>query len=171
MRVLSLDLGTKTGWAIYDSEVVSPSPQVTSGTWELMTARELRSQRKANRVRCCDARFITLHDRISMHMPVDWIYFEDVQFLTSQAQAQLWAGFRAMVTLFWRYHPVAVPVGTLKKFATGKGNAKKEAMAAAYYLKHPRHLANEAFKDDNEIDALHLLNYALCQINKSPSSQ
>jgi Holliday junction resolvasome RuvABC endonuclease subunit len=48
-------------------------------------------------------------------------------------------------------------VGTIKKHATGKGNAGKQAVIAAMQAKgyHP--------KDDNEADALALLTWAMEQ--------
>ena len=46
-------------------------------------------------------------------------------------------------------------IGTLKKFATGRGNAQKHEMVAAAKSEWP-HLD---ICDDNIADALHLLNY------------
>jgi hypothetical protein len=155
MRVLALDLGTKTGWAMLDEGIV------TGGTWTLAKPKEIATQKAMNLHRCCDMRPARLIAFIRGVLPVDVVYFEDVQFLSTQYQAQLWASLRCVVTLL---HPevrlVAVPVGTLKKFATGFGNAKKEDMAKA--LPGGIMVANEAgdgFRamDDNEVDARHLL--------------
>jgi hypothetical protein len=149
MRLLALDLGTKTGWALR-----SDSGEVTSGTKLLASPKELRQQKLAGLDRCCDMRPARLlefiHGKYAEH-----IYFEDVQFLSTQLQSQLWASLRAMVTLQYPQAVVrAVPVGTLKKFATGHGNAKKEDMRAAWEM---RTALDAGSKDDNEIDALHLL--------------
>lgn len=158
MRILALDLGTKTGWALLDGEVI------TGGTWTLAKPKEIATQKAANLHRCCDMRPARLMAFIRGVMPVDEIYFEDVQFLSTQYQAQLWASLRCIVTLLYpEVGIVAVPVGTLKKFATGFGNAKKEQMAAA--LVGGIMVANEkgdGFRamDDNEVDARHLLNLA-----------
>jgi Holliday junction resolvasome RuvABC endonuclease subunit len=46
-----------------------------------------------------------------------------------------------------------IPVGTIKKRATGKGNASKEEMVAAAKLKWP----GEIIVDDNQADALWIL--------------
>lgn len=187
LHILALDLGTKTGWACFYSR----NPDcVVSGSKLLATEKELREQRKQKRDRCCDIRVPRLYDFIKSFKDITHIYFEDVQFLSSQAQSQLWASLRAMVTLESQLRIVrAVPVGTLKKFATGMGNAKKEHMAQA--LAHPvgdvpkfdvgysvikengetvlykHYLASSLLVDDNEADALHLLNYAIKELNGS----
>jgi hypothetical protein len=177
MRVLALDLGTHTGWALRDS-----TGATTSGTWHLATEAELRLQRKGDLDRCCDCRFSRLHQRVSMCCvpdKLDWIYFEDVEFFSSRMQTQLWAGFRTVLTLLYPVIKIgAVPVGTLKKFATGKGNATKEQMALALIQRGVLYRGQEGVDkgeveiyhcppgcgrppvDDNEIDALHLLELA-----------
>jgi hypothetical protein len=61
---------------------------------------------------------------------------------------------------------VAIPVGTLKKFAAGRGNADKTAMEQA--LRSDKYYAAKVAQtmvDDNEVDALHLLRYAIKQEN------
>lgn len=50
-----------------------------------------------------------------------------------------------------------MPVGTIKRHATGRGNANKEAMMAAI-----RALGHQP-ADDNEADALALLDFALAR--------
>lgn len=174
LSILALDLGTKTGWALFRDGVR------TSGTWLLATEKELGNQRKRDKDRCCDLRFGRLQDYIKGVGPIDWVYFEDVQFLSSQLQAQLWSGFRTVVSLMYPMVQVrAVPVGTLKKFATGKGNSKKDEMGRAL-LKQTQYTAPSAelFEkgiyvveretgrpvDDNEVDALHLLEFARAEI-------
>ena len=53
-----------------------------------------------------------------------------------------------------------VPVGTIKKFATGKGNANKEDMIKAAGDLFP----DQIIEDDNQADALCLLQYAIKEI-------
>jgi Holliday junction resolvasome RuvABC endonuclease subunit len=157
MNILALDLGTKTGWARLQDGAV------TSGTWLLADEKELRNQRKENLDRCCDMRFERLQKHIIDSLPVDYIFFEDVTFLTSQLQSQLWAGFRTVVTLLYpKIKLRAIPVGTLKKFGTGNGAAKKDLMAAC--LQARTGLSPEG-RDDNEVDALHLLWLARKELN------
>lgn len=53
--------------------------------------------------------------------------------------------------------PEGIPVGTIKKHATGKGNASKDEMIEAMKAR------GHSPADDNEADALALLHYALTQ--------
>lgn len=151
MNILALDLGTTTGWATLIDGVEA------SGAWLLAKPKELKAQKLERKDRRNDLRITRLFRLIAgVHerTPLTWIWFEDVQFLSTQLQAQLWASLRAAVWL--NGHTVqidCVPVGTLKKFATGHGNATKEMMIAAL----PSSLG---VTDDNQADALHLLHFA-----------
>lgn len=146
----------------------------SSGTWLLATEKELKAAKLQRLDRRNDLRITRLFDRIRdlrAHLPFDWVFFEDCQFLSTQLQSQLWASLRAAVWLHGRdgLQIDCVPVGTLKKFATGNGAATKDMMAHA--------LGCTVFKtgvktrpyrfelqgrdiDDNEVDAIHLLNFA-----------
>lgn len=162
MKILALDLGTKTGWALYDAYPKLPDmPGITSGTWVLAKPAEVKRMRAADLDRCCDIRAARLRECIVSVGPVDAIYFEDVTFSTTTLQTQMWGSLRAVVWLETSQalgpKGVAVPVATLKKFATGKGNADKAHMLEA--------AIKQGFKsigaDDNEVDAWHLLQFAL----------
>lgn len=157
MTILALDLGTKTGWALLKDGVV------TQGTWRLATPKEVTQQKRDGLDRCCDIRFARLQAYLSGLGQIDHCYFEDVQFSVSTGQTQLWAGFRTLVILMHpRVQLKAVPVGTLKKYATGSGNADKDAMKRALVgTVKPEVL--EAM-DDNAVDAYHLLTMARCDL-------
>ena len=155
---LALDLGTTTGWAIWRDGIID------SGSWLLATPRELRQQRKAGGERRADIRFHRLRQKIGdaiAEYQIGEIVFEDVLFLSSQAQSQLWASLRAAV---WCYSPQVsvdcVHTGTLKKFATGNGNADKATMAAALGTLPDSWRRNT--HDDNEVDALWILRWKYC---------
>lgn len=154
--ILALDLGSKTGYAYR-----TRSGAVTSGTWKLAKAKELKEQEP----REGDCRFCRLVENVReivLREGIETVGFEDVQFSTYTAQTQLWATFRGAVWLLGCQIPTlnveAVPVGTLKKFATGHGAATKDMMASALRRTNPEFFSVRQ-PDDNEVDALHLLSY------------
>lgn len=157
MRILALDLGSKTGWALFDNGAE------TSGTWTLATDKQLKAQKAAGKNRSCDIRARQLKDHLESFFPVpDYVYFEDVMFASTSMQAHLWGGFRAIVSLMEPPSIIrAIPVGTLKKFATGHGGATKEMMASSLG-KYREILSPERIlkMDDNEVDAYWLMRFA-----------
>ena len=168
MRILALDLGTKTGWALLDAPDRRGPGKVSSGTWKLMTADEVTVMRKAGKDRCCDPRASRLLEHIKFHEPLDEIWFEDVQFSKTQLQAQLWGTLRGVVWLFngpkCKLH--CIPTGTLKKLATGNGASKKDGMKLALTGTIEPGILSKM--DDNEVDAYHLLCQArLSHMNES----
>jgi Holliday junction resolvasome RuvABC endonuclease subunit len=170
MKILSLDLGTTTGWAI------RREGKLRAGSVLLATEKALAIQRKVRGDRRGDARIQALWEFIEdMHESnsFDAIVFEDVQFVRSTAQAHLWASFRTTVWLYAYLHEKTtecLATGKLKIFATGCGSATKEMMAAWLIKKYPetirfydgqiRLLDNDAILDDNAVDATHLLLWA-----------
>lgn len=156
MRILALDLGTKTGWAVGDES------GVRAGTWALMKPAEITAQAKIRFDRRLDARIPRLHERIRtllLDEPFDWIVFEDVLFSSTTLQAHLWASLRATVWLtahLQRVRVECVNTASLKKFATGHGGATKEMMEAWLNKKCPGMIN----LDDNAVDAVHLLLWA-----------
>ena len=82
------------------------------------------------------------------------VYFEEVRRHAGVDAAHAYGGFLATLTAWCEHHSIAysgVPVATIKKHATGKGNASKQAVIAAMSAlgHHPG--------CDNEADALALL--------------
>lgn len=161
MTFLTLDLGTKTGWA-YNLD-----GKLFAGTWKLSTDREISEAAKVRLDRRCDPRIYTLFDKvrdvIAFARP-RFIVFEDVQFSTFTCQTQLWSSLRAAVWLANTLYPIAtfecVPVTTLKKFTTGQGSATKETMRR-FVETLKLHQSIEFRKlDDNAIDALALWAWA-----------
>jgi Holliday junction resolvasome RuvABC endonuclease subunit len=89
---------------------------------------------------------------------IDAVYFEEVRRHAGTDAAHIYGGFLAALSSWCEQHGIAyqgVPVGTIKRFATGKGNAHKQAMIAA--------IRERGFepKDDNEADAIAILLWAL----------
>ena len=91
---------------------------------------------------------------------LDGLWYEDCPFTRpgdSQAP-RLYGGFEATVTCWCEHHGIpytAVNTKTIKKFATGNGNAKKPDMV------HAMRARGYTPVDDNEADALALLLLAL----------
>jgi len=145
--VLALDLGSTTGWALR-----TPDGLITSGALSLRPGRfdggGMRYLRFAN--------WLTEIDRLSG--PIAAIWFEEVRRHIGTDAAHIYGGFLATMTAWCERECVAyqgVPVGTIKRFATGKGNAGKDAVLAAIRQRgfHPA--------DDNEADAIAILLWAL----------
>jgi len=145
MKTLALDLGAKTGWAcnvdgIIHSGVINFSPRrFDGGGIRFLRFRQWLTEWKA-----------------SAGTP-DVLVYEEVRAHRGTDACQVYGGFLATLTAWCEHHQIpyeAVPVGTIKRHATGKGNANKQVVVAA--------IRNRGFDpvDDNEADALALLGWA-----------
>jgi Holliday junction resolvasome RuvABC endonuclease subunit len=99
-----------------------------------------------------------LTETLSITGGIDAVYFEEVRRHAGTDAAHVFGGFLATLSAWCEQHGIAyegVPVGTIKRFATGKGNADKAAMIAA--------MRERGFEpaDDNEADAIAILLWAL----------
>ena len=94
----------------------------------------------------------------SMANDIHAVYFEEVRRHVGVDAAHVYGGLMATLTTWCEHRNIpyqGVPVGTIKKHATGKGNAGKDEVIAAMRAKgHP-------VTDDNEADALALLHWAI----------
>lgn len=89
---------------------------------------------------------------------LQFLYFEEVRRHVSTDAAHVYGGFLATLTAWCEHHGIpyqGVPVGTIKKHATGKGNASKDEMMAAVRAR------GHVPADDDEADALALLHWAI----------
>ena len=140
--ILTLDLGTATGWALRVTGVVTSGTQsFKPGRYEGGGMRYLRFTRWLNEV------------LVSVGS-IDALYFEEVRRHVGTDAAHVYGGLLAHLTAWCESQGIpyqGVPVGTIKKHATGKGNADKASMIAAMRAK------GYAPADDNEADALALL--------------
>lgn len=145
--ILALDLGTTTGWALRGSD-----GNITSGTEHFKPQRFERGGMRFLRFR----RWLT---ELKSHADgIGTLYFEEVRRHASTDAAHAYGGFLATLTAWCEHHQIpyqGVPVGTIKKHATGKGNAGKENVIASV-----RARGHEPC-DDNEADALALLLWAM----------
>ena len=145
--VLALDLGQKTGWAVHNTDGA-----IASGTVEFKPSRWEGGGMIYLRFR---AWFQEVDETAG---GVGAVYFEEVRSHRGVAAAHAYGGFLAHLTAWCEDRQVpyrGVPVGTIKRHIAGKGNADKEAVIVAV-----RALGFDP-ADDNEADALALLDWAL----------
>lgn len=145
--ILAFDLGTKTGWAL-----ARPSGHILSGTAEF----------RPSRFEGGGMRFIRFVDWLRELSVSAWGYkrivFEEVRRHVGTDAAHAYGGFLATLTSFCEEHEIpyqGVPVGTIKRFIAGKGNADKQAVIAAVRAR------GFSPVDDNEADALAILLWAI----------
>lgn len=89
---------------------------------------------------------------------IDCLHFEEVRRHASSDAAHAYGGFLATLGAWCEHHRIpyqGVPVGTIKKYATGKGNASKDEMVASARAR------GYTPADDNEADALAILHWAI----------
>lgn len=145
MNILALDCATKTGWALFTDGCTRTGVQVFDlKRGESPGMRFLRFRAWLNEIK-------------SLSGKVDVVAYEAAHH-RGGAATQLCVG---MVTdvLAWAAdigaETMPVHTGTLKKFATGRGNAGKPEMVQA-----AKDLGYDP-EDDNEADACLLLEYVL----------
>ncbi len=145
--LLALDLGTTTGWALRSADGL-----ITSGTASFKPQRfdggGMRYLRFTN--------WLGELERLSG--PIAAIWFEEVRRHAGTDAAHVYGGLMATLTAWAELRGApcqGVPVGTIKKHATGKGNAPKQAMIAAAQARGFRPA------DDNEADAIAILHWAI----------
>nr|BDD47576.1 hypothetical protein 10 [bacterium] len=145
MNILAIDPGTKCGYAATLDGIC------TSGVWDL----------SVHRYEGDGMRYVRLRRYLQEIGKVDLIVFEEVRRHAGVLAAHIYGGIISHIMEFAERNKidyVACPVGTLKKFATGKGNANKEAMIEACRLKlgiNP--------EDSNQADALWLHAWAVAE--------
>jgi hypothetical protein len=145
--ILSLDLGTTTGWAM----------QLTGGGIESGTTSFRPSRYDGGGMRYLRFRG-WLASIAADAAGIGAIYFEEVRRHIGTDAAHLYGGFLATLTAWCEQNSIpyeGVPVGTIKRHVTGKGNADKTAVIEA--------IRARGFKpaDDNEADAIAILLWAI----------
>jgi len=157
--ILALDLGTTTGWALR-----SANGPVAHGFVSFKSQRVEGGGMRYLRLGRWLADMLALSGSQTGSQSnltgIGAVYFEEVRRHLGVDAAHVYGGLLATLTAWCEHHQIpyqGVPVGTIKRHATGKGNAgKAEVIAAMKALGHP-------VTDDNEADALALLHWALAQ--------
>lgn len=141
MKILAIDPGTRCGWALF----VNGAP-IASGVWNLAPRRHegggMRFVRLASSLRALLA-----------DAPPSTVFYEEVRRHAGTDAAHIYGGIVATIARECEERGIAysgIPVGTIKKLATGKGNADKDAMVAAAARRWP----SIEIEDDNHADAL-----------------
>jgi Holliday junction resolvasome RuvABC endonuclease subunit len=143
--ILALDLGTTTGWALLANGVV------TSGTASFKPSRYDGGGMRYLRFR------VWLEQLRRYAGRIEAVHFEEVRRHVGVDAAHIYGGFLATLSTWCEHEAIpyqGVPVGTIKRFITGKGNADKQAVIDAVRARgfHPA--------DDNEADAIAILLWA-----------
>lgn len=157
MNVLALDPATRCGWA---------SSTGASGTWDLSIRRD----------ESAGMRLIRLQGKLNelyAAAPVELLVYEAARHAAPKMQGALviQATLQGVFILWAEQHSVqyrGYSPSEIKKFATGKGNANKDAMLTAARERWPNVALNYAGAD-NEADALWIL--ALAQRDYDESVQ
>lgn len=144
LRILAIDPATHCGWAH------SSGP---SGTWDLSIRRDESSGMRLMRLRGKLAEFAA--------QGLDLIVFEAARHAAPKMQGALvvQTELQSVIKVYCHDHGIeyrGYSPSEIKKHATGKGNANKDAMLATAREKWP--LAG--IEDDNQADALWLLDLA-----------
>ena len=145
--ILALDLGTHTEWALQhlDGTITSGTEYFKPQRFEGGGMRFLRFKR-------------WLNELLSTSNHINAVFFEEVRRHAGVDAAHAYGGFMGHLTAWCEHHNIpyqGVPVGTIKKHATGKGNAGKDEMITS--VRDRGHTP----VDDNEADALALLHWAI----------
>lgn len=144
MSALALDMSSVCGWA------VGVPGKVSYGVWQLAPRRGESPGMRYLRLRA------RLHALRAKHPDIAVVFYEQAHH-RGGAATEYAVGCVATVQAWCAEYGIehaAVHSATIKKHATGKGNAPKDAVMAA--------MRRRGFEpiDDNEADALALLDWA-----------
>jgi crossover junction endodeoxyribonuclease RuvC len=148
MKILALDLGTNMGFAI-----CGEGSSILSGVMNFKFDARYEGG---------GMRYVRFNKWLSEmeSFNFDMVVFEEVRRHAGTTAAHVYGGFMACLTEWCETNSIpysGVSVGAIKKFATGKGNANKDAMIEA-----ARSWGYEPV-DDNEADALAILHLTMTE--------
>ncbi|MPZ19539.1 MAG: hypothetical protein GEV06_16705 [Luteitalea sp.] len=146
---LAVDLGTKTGYAF----TTSTAANIVSGVWDMKPGRFDGGGMRILKFRENLAKIHAAH-------PIDVVWYEEVRRHLGTDAAHLYGALGGQLMAFCEEQTPkipyeGVPVGAIKKWWTGKGNAPKELM-----VEMARRWGYEPV-DDNEADAIAILHMKL----------
>lgn len=140
MKILALDIATKTGWRT----------ETASGVWDLKPNRGESEGMRVVRFKAKVRELITLESitLVSYERPAGL-------FKSSIMVASEMIGVLKDLCIELNVELACYSATEIKKYATGKGNANKEAMIEA------AERLGFVPQDDNEADAIHLYNLTI----------
>lgn len=144
LKILALDLGTISGWALWSAGGID------AGSVSFKTKKSEGSGVKYLKFKMWLAEFDTIE--------IDQVYYEKVMNHNSVYAAHAYGGFLAILMVWCEIREIpciGIGVGTIKKSWTGRGNAKKWEM-----IDESKRRGFDPV-DDNEADALALLDYVI----------
>ncbi len=150
--LLALDLGTKMGWATKSLGGINHGMQ----------------EFKNDRFSGGGMRYLKFEKWLSGMPKPSQVVFEEVRRHASTDAAHVHGGLLGVLTKWCESENIpyqGVPVGTIKRFWTGKGNSKKDAMITEAKKR------GYDVDDDNAADAIALLHYWLMQDITNISNQ
>ncbi len=140
MDIIGIDLGTKTGYAVCNRE----GTIIHSEMIQFKKDKRNPGQRYRDYLNW-------LGTKIAVG---DTIFYEDVKRHRGTLAAHVYGCFQGileMVCYEKQVNLIGLGVGTIKKYATGTGNADKDLMIEA-----ANDIVNDYITDDNEADAIHI---------------
>lgn len=143
MNILGIDPGTKCGYAI---EGKGGHLVYASGVFDLRARRHEGGGMRY-------LRFLAHLKEIVQTMRIDAVAYEEVRHHQGVDAAHVYGGIIGVLSSWAEESEIpykGVPVGTIKRVATGKGNSKKTLVEAAAVDFWPK----VAVVDDNHADAL-----------------
>jgi len=154
MKLLALDLGTKTGYAL------GARQHMISGTWGLKPSRWEGGG-------MVFVKFRANLDTLRGSYGITQVIYEEVRRHDGTDAAHRYGGLLGTLTAWCEEHSIpymGVPVGTIKKSFTGNGNASKDAMIAE--------CRRRGFEvaDDNQADAIALFDWGLDHFDRRDDS-
>lgn len=140
--ILAIDLGTTLGWAVLDE-----TGNIASGFEQL----KHKGKNSVGVRYMLFGQWLKLtHDRVYF----DKVYYEEVRRHLGTTASHVYGGFLGVLSAFCESESImyaGVPVGTIKKTVTGKGNADKHRVISAV------NMLGHAVTDHNEADAIAIL--------------
>ncbi len=158
MKILGIDPGSHCGWAYRDGRGKGRRVGVVweSGVWDLAARRHEGGGMRYLRCRKY------LQDVLDLLKP-EVVVYEEVRRHMGTDAAHVYGGIVAVISEECEARKIpyrGIPVGTIKKHATGKGNADKVKMGEAARYRWPDY----DFADDNEVDARFIADTAATEL-------